>query len=73
MSEEEKEDSQLEGLLGDIPDVEYPRDLFDARRAKFVTSVRKAKKPGCPLFGIMMLSIITLVGWTSYLIITSLF
>lgn len=71
----EEEDSQIEGLLGDIPPVEYPKHLFDQRKAEFLdqaSRMRGRKKPGCPLFGLMSLGMIGLVVWTIYLIVISL-
>lgn len=51
MNEEEQEDSQLEGLIGDTPSEEYPIEMLQNRRSKFIMSIPKKKKPGCPLLG----------------------
>lgn len=42
--EEEKEDSEIEGLLGDIPKEEYPKKLLDERREKFRKQIRDHNK-----------------------------
>lgn len=75
MSEDEYEDSELEGYLGDIPVEDYPPDLLEVRRNKFkdqIRATRRNKRPGCPLFGVMALSMIGLVVWTSVLIVNAL-
>lgn len=41
---------------------EYPRDLYTATKAEYVTMARKAKKkPGCPLMGGIILLILVSV------------
>lgn len=47
----------IEEALGNAPNSEYPPELLTSRRAEFVTMVRKyqkPKRPGCPLFGGLM-------------------
>lgn len=44
------DDEDIEDMLRKIPPVEYPPHLKSARKAEFVTGVRKypkEKKPGC--------------------------
>ena len=56
------DDEDIRKALGKMPKEDYPRDLHTATRAEFVTRVRtNQKKPGCPLLGGIILSIIGLV------------
>lgn len=74
MSDEEVEDSELEGMIQDIPAGDYPPDLLAARRAEYVTlarTTRRDKKPGCRLLSVMTIGILSLVAWTSWLILTA--
>lgn len=68
------EEGEIEQTLRDLGGhtEAYPSDLYAARRDEFVANVRKSKRPGCPLFGLMSLGMLALVGWTIYLIVISL-
>lgn len=56
------EDSQIEGMLGDMGGGEYPEDLLAERRAKFVGSVRRKKnRSSCTTWLIILLIILVVI------------
>lgn len=63
---------EIEKVLGDTPPVEYPRPLYTARKAEFVTMVRKnqPKKPGCRMFVIILCFVPLIIGAIMQLITT---
>ena len=58
-------DEDIKRKIKDFPSPEYPLELLTATRAEFVTRVRtnQPKKPGCPLFTLMVLGVIR---WVVY-------
>lgn len=72
---EEDEDSEIEGLIGDLPRVEYPKDLYDARKAKFQDQIhehqRRRKKPGCPFMALVILLSLSGIGFIVYKVFTT--
>lgn len=65
MSDEEVEDSELEGMIGDIPVVDYDPKLMAARRESFRRDIlrrREQRKKPCSLFVLLFLLIPTFVG-----------
>lgn len=55
-------DDDIRKALRQIPDEEYPKDLYTATRAEYTTRVRTNKKPGCPLMGTIVLVIFSVVA-----------
>lgn len=59
-------DNDIEKKLKDLDDqkVPYPRDLKTATRAEYTTRVKmmKSKRPGCPLFGGIIILLITIIA-----------
>ena len=69
MSEEHEEDSQIEGVLGDLGRIgpEYDHEKQAAQKEKFLKRAvkMKKKKPGCPFaILILVLKIFVIVGTT---------
>lgn len=70
----EREDSEIEGMIGDLPEIEYPNHLLEQRREAFRTQIRqqKAKKKGCPLALLTLLATFGVLGLGVYWIYTGI-
>lgn len=65
---------EIEKALGNVPPEEYPRDLYTATRAEFVTRVRtnQPKKKGCPLALLTLLATFGMFGLGVYWVYTGI-
>lgn len=70
----ENEDSEIEGMIRDLPEIEYPDHLLEQRRAAFREQIReqKAKKKGCPLALLTLLATFGALGLGFYWIYTGI-
>lgn len=70
----ENEDSEIEGMLGDLPQIEYPDHLLEQRREAFRDQIReqKSKKKGCPLALLTFLAIFGALSFVAYKVYTGI-
>lgn len=70
----EHEDSEIEGMIRDLPEIEYPDHLLEQRREAFRTQIRqqKSKKKGCHRALLTLLATFGVLGLGVYWIYTGI-